>query len=274
MEVEMGITLKTGAAFAVDLTSYDFNFDELTADNITKFTPSKIVGSAGGASLLVQGSGFTHNQQGDITGGEIHSIVGKVNGSLFSSITGLDLSVKELIKVFSTSSTSDDLALLQKTLGGADNLSGGNKNDTLYGFNGNDKLYGKGGDDLLVGGQGNDTLYGNGGVDHLTGGAGKDTFMFTATKDSSVIDGRNDTINDFEHGDHINLKGVDASPGSGNGAFKFIGTADFSGHGGELRYEISGSDTYIYGDTDADGRSEITIHLDGAVHLAKGDFML
>lgn len=79
----------------------------------------------------------------------------------------------------------------------ADALSGGNKNDHLYGMSGDDTISGnKGadhieggaGDDTLAGGEGNDTLLGGSdddtliggyGTDNMQGGSGHDTYMYS-----------------------------------------------------------------------------------------------
>ncbi|GAB4175025.1 MAG: hypothetical protein Fur006_05260 [Coleofasciculaceae cyanobacterium] len=74
---------------------------------------------------------------------------------------------------------------------GNDYLNGGLDRDSLYGSAGNDHLRGGDGNDYLNGGDGHDTLIGNFGNDILTGGAGADHFVF-----SSPIEG-SDTITDF-----------------------------------------------------------------------------
>ena len=58
--------------------------------------------------------------------------------------------------------------------GGADTLTGGEKNDTLYGGLGNDNLHGKAGNDILNGGSGNDWMW---------GGSGNDTFVVNSLLD-------------------------------------------------------------------------------------------
>lgn len=76
-------------------------------------------------------------------------------------------------------------------------------------------------------------------------------------------------------GDRIDLHLIDANEGKGgNQIFAFIGTDKFSGHGGELRYEKAGSDTWIYGDTDGDRKIDFTVHLDNAMALKADYFVL
>lgn len=57
---------------------------------------------------------------------------------------------------------------------GDDTLSGAGGEDTLRGGDGEDQLSGDEGDDLLLGGAANDRLMGGGGADHLKGGGGDD----------------------------------------------------------------------------------------------------
>ncbi|OBZ95939.1 hypothetical protein ADU59_05955 [Pararhizobium polonicum] len=186
-----------------------------------------------------------------------------------------DLAGKKTIKTF-TISITDVMETINGTENGetlkggigADKIVAGAGNDTLYGYGGNDHLYGNAGDDILYGGLGADTL---------TGGPGKDVFLFKALSDSTVASKGRDTILDFSGagGDRIDLSAIDASTKTaGNQAFSFLGTAAFSGKAGELRYDKKTSDTYIYGDVDGDGKADFSIHLDDALTLSKGYFVL
>ncbi|MCV9965331.1 M10 family metallopeptidase C-terminal domain-containing protein [Pararhizobium sp. BT-229] len=167
-----------------------------------------------------------------------------------------------------------------------ENLKGTRYADTLYGDSGanvltgdagNDILSGVNGADALSGGAGTDTLYGGAGADDLTGGADADIFLFKALSHSTLSLAGRDSILDFNgsQGDRIDLSGIDANLGaSGNQAFSFIGTAAFSGTAGELRYIKGSSDTYIYGDVNGDRKVDFAIHLDDAVSLQKGYFVV
>lgn len=169
---------------------------------------------------------------------------------------------------------------------GNDRLSGGRGNDRLYGDAGNDLLYGGTGADRLTGGSGNDSLqgdadndwlYGGSGADKLIGGTGADTFVFKSLTDSTVASTGRDTIYDFvpTEGDRIDLSAIDANTSStGDQAFTFVGTAAFNGKKGELRYVKTSSDTYIYGDVNGDKKADFAIHLDDAITLQKGYFIL
>ncbi len=156
-------------------------------------------------------------------------------------------------------------------------LKGGIGADKIVAGAGNDTLIGYAGSDLLYGDAGNDTVYGGLGADDLTGGAGKDTFLFKTLGDSTVSSTGRDTIFDFSvtDGDMIDLKAIDANTKiAGDQAFSFIGAAEFGGKAGELRFYKTSANTYVYGDVDGDAKADFAIHLDDAVTLTKGYFVL
>lgn len=151
-------------------------------------------------------------------------------------------------------------------------LSGGIGNDTLRGERGNDEIVGGQGNDALDGGIGADVLLGGSGRDKLTGGGGSDRFVFVSLSDSAG--NAKDTILDFSRVDRIDLSGIDAnSRAFGNQAFQYIGSDDFSGKAGELRYEKKASGTYILADVNGDKLADFVIHLDGAITLCEYEFI-
>jgi Ca2+-binding RTX toxin-like protein len=159
-------------------------------------------------------------------------------------------------------------------LAGNDTLSGGMGKDTLKGGDDNDTLIGGSGDDTLIGGNGDDTLTGGQGADALTGGVGKDIFQFQSLDELQTPGepfysyyNAQDKITDFEAVDKINLSGVDASLyENGKQAFTFIGSNQFSGMAGELRYELSyPSHGYIAGDLNGDAQPDFAIELNGVI---------
>lgn len=172
---------------------------------------------------------------------------------------------------------------------GADKLFGENGNDFLGGGNGNDRLQGGAGDDVLNGGDGDDRLWGNdgadrlnggagadvliggGGVDVLTGGAGADAFVFNAVSESPAGLSRS-IITDFQPGvDQIDLSRIDALPATPvDDAFTFIGTAGFSGRGGEVRQAA----LVIGIDLDGDRVADMQIEIGAPGALSAGDFIL
>jgi serralysin len=167
---------------------------------------------------------------------------------------------------------------------GDDSLEGGDGNDQLYGGSGRDSILGGSSDDLLYGdldidylngGGGNDQIIGGRGHDELYGGVGKDTFVYSSILDSKVAASARDTIYDFTSIDTIDLTAIDANAKTAkNEAFSFISTKAFTGKAGELRFDKLKSDTYIYGDTNGDGKADFAIHLDDPVALLKGYLIL
>lgn len=150
---------------------------------------------------------------------------------------------------------------------GKDTVVAGAGNDRVEGRAANDSLYGDGGDDRLTGGLGGDIL---------SGGTGRDIFDFNALADSTSKAGNRDFILDFKHlVDDIDLSTIDAKAGvGGNQLFKFIGTELFSGTAGELRYQKSSGHTFVMGDTNGDGVSDLMIELNKLINLTKSDFIL
>ncbi len=160
---------------------------------------------------------------------------------------------------------------------GADVLSGGAGNDRILGGAGNDALYGGADNDLLFGGSQNDAMYGGSGRDLMSGGAGADMFVFLAVADSPLGSTTRDMIMDFTPGaDRINLSRIDAqSTVSGNQAFTYIGTANFSGEG-QIKAVQVGVDVVLYLNTSGPGVPEMQIGLKNVQlsNLDAGDFYL
>jgi Ca2+-binding RTX toxin-like protein len=167
----------------------------------------------------------------------------------------------------------------QNTGDGADvlvnieNLVGSSFSDTLIGNTGANALSGGGGNDLLTGGLGRDTL---------AGGAGGDVFDVNAPAESAMGVSARDVIIDFQRGlDDIDLRTIDANAArSGDQSFRFIGTQDFRGREGELRYQtfdVAGTAndiTVISGDINGDRIADFEIEIVGIVPIASGDFLL
>jgi Ca2+-binding RTX toxin-like protein len=168
---------------------------------------------------------------------------------------------------------------------GDDILWGGGGNDELYGGNDNDQIFGSTGDDKLFGGAGNDLLFGGIGQDIMTGGPGADTFVIKTYHGSNLPDSTLDDpdyIKDFSRaqGDKIDLSGVDANENlNGNQSFSFIGSGDFTGAAGQLRYEIHDLKpgyhyTAILGDLDGDGVADFQLNVAGKIDFLATDFIL
>ncbi|WP_349434112.1 M10 family metallopeptidase [Pararhizobium sp. A13] len=197
---------------------------------------------------------------------------GYARGNIFNALLH-DGDIRSLIENAKGGSGGDQITGNQV----ANSLQGNGGNDTLNGEAGNDVLIGASGADRLDGGAGADRLFGGAGADDLIGRADADIFLFKLVSESTVATSGRDTIFDFaaSQGDKIDLSGIDANTDtSGNQAFSFRGTAAFTGEAGELRYVKGSSDSYIYGDVNGDKTADFAIHLDDALTLQKGYFVL
>ena len=114
------------------------------------------------------------------------------------------------------------------------------------------------------------------GKDTFTGGGGRDLYDFNAVAESGITTTTHDVITDFAHlTDEIDLMGIDAdSTVAGNQAFRWVGSAAFTGTPGELGYFSSGGDTIIRASTDNDSPGEFQIRLTGMKALTVDDFFM
>jgi Ca2+-binding RTX toxin-like protein len=154
----------------------------------------------------------------------------------------------------------------------ADILTGTSIAEQLFGGKGNDKLSGMAGDDRLDGGSGNDFLKGGAGQDTLKGGGGRDYFQFTSVSDSGKGPVA-DQILDFHHSQHdkIDFSGIDAnSLTASNDSFSFIGSSEFHGIAGELKY----TGGVLSGDVNGDSVSDFDVQLANVSKFYSGDFIL
>jgi Ca2+-binding RTX toxin-like protein len=76
-------------------------------------------------------------------------------------------------------------------------VTGGGRDDGLYGSEGADRLDGSDGDDILLGRGGDDSLSGDRGNDLLDGGAGADMMTGSLGDDSYVVDNAGDSIVEY-----------------------------------------------------------------------------
>ena len=77
-------------------------------------------------------------------------------------------------------------------MGGNDSINGGDGNDYIEGNAGQDTLKGEAGNDILIGGVDVDILDGGTGNDQLKGGAGVDVYQFSGTYGTDVITNTDD----------------------------------------------------------------------------------
>ena len=166
-------------------------------------------------------------------------ITGNSNGNILKGGSGDDTIIAGSTSSTISGGSGNDLL---KGNEGNDSISGGKGNDSIYGFDGNDTIiagegadtiYGGFDDDILNGGAGNDVIYGDEGYDTITGGAGADILYGGAGNDVFVYtsgDG-NDTINDYEIGDFIQLgkkTTITSAKTSGNDYILKIGKSELT----------------------------------------------
>lgn len=270
----MGVKVTVGTSFGLDMTALDFSSIWYAYDTDYSSKLFRAYYSDGYIDEF-RGAGFTFDRDGVPTGGTVTSYTAFYDGQKLFSIDGATISAKAIVKAAETYSTVDDRGLIKAELAGADTFTGGAGQDVLFAYGGNDVLKGRGGNDMLSGGAGNDKIEGGIGRDNLYGEAGADTFIFRSTKETTVAASGQDKIFDFTSLDRIDLDLIDANTkATGNQDFAFVGTKDFSGKAGELRYEKMASDTYIYGDINGDKKADFAIHLDDAVAMKAGYFFL
>ena len=133
-----------------------------------------------------------------------------------------------------------------------DTVTGTTGWDTLYGLAGDDMLSGGGGRDILSGGDGNDVLEGGAGADSLHGGAGADVFKYTTINHIS-----GDKIVDFSAEDSIDFSAIAGT--------SFIGSTQFSGVAGEIRY----SGYYIMIDSDGDAEANVSLYFSSSFNFTE-----
>jgi Ca2+-binding RTX toxin-like protein len=244
------------------------------ADSLLGLAGNDILKALGGNDVLNGGKGADTMYGGagndtyvvDSTGDKVIELAGEGIETVKASISyTLAANVENLLLTGSsaTNGTGNDLA---------NKVTGNAAANTLSGM---------GGKDTILGGGGNDTIIGGAGMDTVTGGLGNDIFVFASADLSSKTSSGADTIVDFTAGDKIDLSQIDALVSasgygaSGNQAFHFIGTNSFHNHtGGELRYVVTGGNTYVYGNVNGDTVADFCIKLDGVHTLSASDFVL
>ncbi|HEY8382770.1 MAG TPA: PQQ-dependent sugar dehydrogenase [Microvirga sp.] len=148
-------------------------------------------------------------------------------------------------------------------------------NERATGSAGADILVGGSGRDVFLGGEGNDLLTGGLGRDTMTGGTGRDVFAFD-DRHTGTSKGTADLITDFNgrQGDKLDLRLVDGNVKKrGDQGFSFIGKGDFT-KAGQVRYEKTKTDTYVYLNTDADKAAEAVIRLKVSMDISKSWLLL
>jgi hypothetical protein len=200
----------------------------------------------------------------DVGANNVYDVIVSVSDGVTSDTQALAVSVNNIVDGVTMNGTAS-----------GNTMTGTVAEDKIYGLGGNDTINGAAGNDLLDGGTGNDKLTGGAGADTYIGGAGADQFILTLASESSL--GAMDVITDFvaSQTDRINVNAIDANVNLANNQnFTFIGTNAFSNVAGQLRYAQSGSNTFVYGDTNGDGAADFGIQVNGLLTLAAANFVL
>ncbi|MBE8967882.1 M10 family metallopeptidase C-terminal domain-containing protein [Nostocales cyanobacterium LEGE 12452] len=158
-----------------------------------------------------------------------------------------------------------------------ENVNTGSGNDSITGSAADNVINTGSGNDTINGGNGNDILIGGAGTDRITDGGGDDIYKYFSTSESQVGVAR-DILTDFTPGfDKIDLSAIDSELSLlGNQAFKFIGTAAFTGGAGEVRYFASGSNLFVQAEINGDGNilADLEIQVNGLSTIAATNFIL
>lgn len=243
-------------------------------DQISGLAGNDILKGLGGNDLLDGGLGddTLYGGAGDDT-----YIVDSINDKVIE----LNGEGTDLVKASVSFTLGNFVENLMLTGTAAINGGGNALANTITGNSGNNILKGFAGNDVLSGGDGADQLVGGTGMDTMTGGAGNDKFVFDDGDFSSATSTGADVIVDFTPGDKIDLSLVDALSTAtpynqpGDQAFVFIGHNRFHIQTArELRYDVVGGNTYVYGNVNGDATADFCIKILGIHTLTSSDFVL
>ena len=247
-------------------------------DDLNGGRGNDVLEGGSGDDTLIGGSGA------DVMLGSVGNDIFYVDevGDQVSDVVGISAQPNGLVTNVNAGSDTVRTSLSSYTLGRfIENLeatmwenftgTGNSLGNTIAGHDGADTLRGLAGADTLIGGRGRDVLY---------GGTEADLFVFERLADTGTTASSRDLIADFDRRfDDIDLSRIDARGDVGqNEAFRFIGSANFDGVSGQLRYgpTVVGrtSSTIIEGDVDGDRIADFQIELSGRHTLAASDFIL
>jgi Ca2+-binding RTX toxin-like protein len=141
----------------------------------------------------------------------------------------------------------------------------------------NDTITGDAAKNSLNGGAGNDILAGGLGSDILVGGSGSDIFKYFSATESTAGALNRDMITDFQLGiDKLDLSAINANPCViFDQAFTFIGNCGAFTSIGQLRYQVTGGNLFLYGNVDANfATSEFELQLSGLASIAAANIIL
>jgi hypothetical protein len=222
-----------------------------TAGTVISNSPTQFVVGGPGLGFIFEGSGFSgFDGLGWPTAGTIESLTATISASPVYVLGDMGFDVPFFRHLMEE---NDPVAFARALFVGDDQITGALGDDILFGFAGEDLINGAEGDDYLNGGAGQDTLL---------GGKGKDRFAFSNVADSTQA--APDRIAHLRNNDKIDLKGIDADKtDDGDQAFTIVGA--YTDTPGELRvtYVAGLGVTFISGDVDGDGSSDLSIEIAG-----------
>ncbi len=269
----MGAKITVEGNYGLNMNELDFAAILYAESYVTKASIFRADYASGSADEF-RGS-FTFGVPGEPILGTITSYTAIRQGNKMFTVSGIVASAEELAEIAANSGNYDDKEFMARALSGNDVFNGGRGDDIVHLSAGNDIINGNAGNDTIFGDGGNDKITGGLGRDNLYGGSAGDMFIYKALSDSTRGSTGRDTINSLKSGDKVDLSALDANAKiSGNQAFAFIGTGNFSGAAGELRYSHVGFEGYVYADVDGDRKSDFTIHFDMLFEMSKNLFIL
>ena len=163
------------------------------------------------------------------------------------------------------------VAVVAQLGGAAPSARRGSETNRLVSIEG---LIGSSAADTFTGDNNANWFMGGAGRDILTGAGGRDTFDYNVIADSPATTTGRDRITDFTPGvDKIDLSAIDADVTTpGDQAFRWVGTAPFTGTPGELGYFIAGGNTIIRASVNANPTADLHLELAGTRILSANDF--
>ena len=191
---------------------------QITASSSTQITLGVLPGpgvtpSMEQMELVLNGTGFTFDAMGDVTGGTITEVQFFNELGYIAQLTGYPISAAELYDAFQAVRTNFDLDPIFDILYNRVpyTVNGSEGGDYFGAASLDDLFFGNGGPDSLFGALGDDTIHGGSGNDRLSGGEGDDLIFGNTGNDVIIADTGNDTINGGLGTDYLSMDALSGS---------------------------------------------------------------